>query len=400
MAGQYWWQRDDLYYQDNELTFAKRNVLALAEQLPTPSFVYSVGRIESNLRRIKQVLSAQGFSNRHQLYYAMKANRFAPLLTFLKTTGLCGIDACSPAEVEHAISCGFKASEISFTACSLSRADFQQLAVHEDLIINCDSLHSISGWGKLRPGSSIGLRINPAVGTGREDNDKLQYAGGTITKFGIYRAQFQAALDLAKQFDLTIDRIHFHTGCGYLNRQLPQLAEVLKSSLWFIDQLPNLHTVNIGGGLGVPHTGSDQALDLQQWAATISQIYGDRKFTIAVEPGDYIVKDAGLLLLEKTFLEYKDSKLFVGVNAGFNIAPEPAYYSMPFQPVALLDNSNKQVVTIAGNINEALDIWYDNIELADLTEQNYLALINSGAYSASMASNHCMRGKFSEFLLF
>ena len=54
---------------------------------------------------------------------------------------------------------------------------------------------------------------------------------------------------------------------------------------------------------------------------------------------------------------------------------------------------------MTGNINEALDVWYENILLPDMTEQKYLALINAGAYSSSMASNHCMRGHFREFLL-
>jgi diaminopimelate decarboxylase len=54
---------------------------------------------------------------------------------------------------------------------------------------------------------------------------------------------------------------------------------------------------------------------------------------------------------------------------------------------------------VVGNINEALDVWYENALLPNLGQHDYLALINAGAYSSSMASNHCMRGEFSEFLL-
>ncbi|WP_338032338.1 hypothetical protein [Desulfobulbus rhabdoformis] len=83
------------------------------------------------------------------------------------------------------------------------------------------------------------------------------------------------------------------------------------------------------------------------------------------------------------------------------MAPEPAYYTLPFQPLPLHYNQEPCTIkTLVGNINEALDVWYEDALLPDLHEQKYIALINAGAYSASMASNHCMRGSFKEFLLF
>ena len=84
---------------------------------------------------------------------AMKANRFMPLLSNLKQKNLCGIDACSPQEVEHAVSCGFLPSDISFTAGSLSASDIAILARYDGLFMDCDSLHAIKTWGKLKPGT-------------------------------------------------------------------------------------------------------------------------------------------------------------------------------------------------------------------------------------------------------
>ncbi len=395
-----WWRRTDLEYRNSRLFFAGRELNHLAHQLPTPAFVYSVDRFKANIERIHAALNGQDFKQNHQLYYAMKANRFAPLLTYLKSLDLCGVDACSPAEVELAMSCGFSAEQISFTAGSLSKNDFSRLAQIDGLIFNCDSLHSIKTWGELKPGSSIGIRINPALGTARASNEKLQYAGAQTTKFGIYREQFVAALELAESFGLKVIRIHYHTGCGYLNAELNQWQKVLQASLWFVDQCKDLQAVNIGGGLGVPHTAEDQALDLTLWANMLFQALGHLNLKIELEPGEYIAKDAGVLLLEKTLQETKRNKTFVGVNAGFNIAPEPVYYDMPFEPVALEYNDNEKIVSVIGNINEAMDVWYHDIKLPDLSEQDYLAIINCGAYSSSMASNHCMRGQFSEFLLF
>ncbi|MDD2465537.1 MAG: diaminopimelate decarboxylase [Desulfobulbus sp.] len=396
-----WWQRGDLCYRQNQLFFGGRSAQQLADQFGTPSFIYSATRVRDNLTRLHTALNQAGMAGRFTLHYAMKANRFAPLLTFLKQTGLCGIDACSPAEVEHAVSCGFSPSEISFTASSLSSRDLDVLSRYEGLFMDCDSIHAIHRWGALKPGSKIGLRINPAMGIGRADNDKLHYAGEVTTKFGLYWQQFAQALDTAKQYGLQVSKIHFHTGCGYLTAQLGQLEQIIAHCFRFIEAAGTVKKVNIGGGLGVPHLPGEEPLVLNQWAEVLMRNFGSRNLHVEIEPGDYIVKDAGVLLLEKTFVEQKQNTTFVGVDAGFNIAPEPTYYNLPFQPLPLQYNQEAcSAKTVVGNINEALDVWYVDAPLPELDEQKYLALINAGAYSAAMASNHCMRGPFKEFLLF
>ena len=239
------------------------------------------------------------------------------------------------------------------------------------------------------------------MGIGRAANDKLQYAGEATTKFGIYWEQFAEALELAKSYDLQVTKIHFHTGCGYLTPQLEQLERIIAHCLRFVDAAGGVERVNIGGGLGVPHLASDQPLDIQRWAEVLSRQFAGRRQHLEIEPGDYIVKDAGILLLEKTFVEQKKNTVFVGVDAGFSIAPEPAYYSLPFQPLPLhFDQSPCTPMIVVGNINEALDVWHDHALLPDLTAHTHLVLINAGAYSSAMASNHCMRGQFKEFLLF
>lgn len=398
-----WWQRDDLNYIDNELHFAGRRVADLAEQFGTPVFVYSLARAKANLERLHSALRGAGFADNYRILYAMKANRFAPLLTSLNLSGRCGIDACSPLEVELAVSCGFSPADISFTAGSLSQEDYRLLNRYRDLNVNCDSLHAIRAWGELRPGSSIGIRVNPGQGVSREGNERLQYAGRAITKFGIYQEQFHDALALAKQFKLTISRIHFHTGCGYLTGQIPQLDQVISRCLWFVEQCGSVARVNIGGGLGVPHVAADGRLDVDAWAQMLFRHFKDQPFKLDVEPGEYIMKDAGLLLLSKTYLERKADTLFLGVDAGFNLAPEPAFYDLRFQPLALhqagAGEKPPEKVTVVGNINEALDVFYRDALLPDMSAARYLALINAGAYSTSMASNHCMRGQHREYLL-
>ena len=393
-----WWERKELCYKEGTLTFGGNDVGELARKFGTPTFLYSGQRIRKNIARVREALETTGLP--YRLYYAMKANRFAPLLTLMATEELCGIDACSPEEVMHAMGCGMREAKISYTATAVSNKDLETLLPWEGLHINCDAVSTLRRLGQRAPGRTVGLRINPAMGVGYGENERLHYSGEATTKFGIYKEQLAEALDVAKENNLTITTLHLHTGCGYLNGQLPALERILTEAKSMADAIPGLKRINLGGGLGVPHTMHDTPLDLGAWAAVIQRVFQGSGLTIEVEPGDYITKDAGLLLLSVNTVETRRKTRYIGVDGGFNIAIEPAFYQLPFQPVVTRIRKGEPTnVTVVGNINEALDVFADNIPLPPIHEEDTLALINSGAYAASMGSNHCMRGAFREALL-
>ena len=151
----------------------------------------------------------------------------------------------------------------------------------------------------------------------------------------------------------------------------------------------------------MPHDREDERLNLDAWASVINAHFGGKGLTVCVEPGDYIVKDAGILVLEVNTVEKKRNTDFVGVNGGFNLAIEPTFYGLPCEPVVHRQKTDQmKPVTIVGNINESLDIWKDNFPLPDQIEEgDPLVFINAGGYASSMMSNHCMRGQVSENLL-
>jgi len=403
-----WWQRDDLgFAAEGALTLAGHSLPQLAQAHTTPAYFYSADRIQTKLQMLHRALGRVGLP--YRIFYAMKANRFTPLLCLIRSTGMAGIDACSPQEVGLALACGFAESDISYTATSVSNEDLDILARHPQVLINCDSLSTIRRLGKRCPGRKIGLRINPGKGVGYGGNQLLQYSGSKTTKFGIYREHMADALALAAEYGLTITCIHFHVGIGYLPPQLPMWEEVVSDCTWFVDQVPTVQSVNLGGGLGLPHVASDRPLDLEQWAGIISRNFAPRGVEVCVEPGDFIVKDSGVLVLQVNSVERKQQVDFIGINGGFNLAVEPFFYKMPCEPVPCRISSsvsaayapgNLVPVTIAGNINEALDIWAEQVPLPPLREGDYLAFINAGGYASAMSSNHCMRGQFYERLLY
>ncbi|MCK6571255.1 diaminopimelate decarboxylase [Myxococcota bacterium] len=401
-----WWVREDLRYVGTDLHLGGVNLAHAARGSGTPAYFYSGPRVLANLRRLQGALDATGLRGR--IRYAMKANRFGPLLTLMKTSGLCGIDACSPNELRHAVRCGFSPGEVSYTATSVSPADLDVLARNPETWINCDSLSTIRRLGAVSPGRSIGLRVNPALGVGYGENQLLRYAGERTSKFGIYREHFDEALALAAQVGLKVEGIHFHVGCGYLNAQLPAWREVLHACRWFLDRVPNPRVVNLGGGLGVPHVATDRALDLETWAGVIRETFGGTGVEIWVEPGDFVVKDAGVLVLQLNTVERKRNTLFYGVDGGFNLAMEPVFYKLPCEPVPARLRGEAATawspdalhpVTLAGNINEALDLWAENVPLPEMAEGDLLVLLNAGGYAAAMSSDHCMRAQATEHLL-
>lgn len=394
-----WWTRPDLGHDDaGALWFGGERATALAARAGTPAYYYAGDRITANVRRLRRALARIG-PHPPRLLYAMKSNRFAPVLMHLRELGV-GLDVCSPGEVRHALACGFQPRDLSFTAGSLSTADYAALAGWPDVWVNADSLTALRRLARVSPGRAVGLRINPAAGLGYRANPLVQYAGHKPTKFGVYLDRFAEALQLAEELGLPLTALHCHAGCGFLTPQLPALAGVFDRIGAFLDLAPQIRRLNLGGGLGIPLAADDEPLDLEAWAALVQRSFGGRGLELEVEPGDYLVKDAGVLLTEVTQVEAKGGRTFVGLNAGFNVHPEPAFYGLPLVPVPAQRRDGAPThVTVVGNINEALDVWSDDVELPPLAEGDVLCLLNAGGYGAAMASAHCLRTEFTEHFL-
>jgi diaminopimelate decarboxylase len=396
-----WWTRDDLRYRKGSLCLGTQDLGQLAASAGGPVYAYHGDRIRSNLSRLQGALREHARGAR--VFYAMKANRFPPVLSLLHATGRCGIDACSPGELMLARSVGFPEEAISYTSTSVSDDDLAVLRRHPGVWINCDSLSSLRRLGESMPGREIGLRINPGVGVGYRSNRLVRYAGATATKFGIYAAEFPEALRIAGASGLRVTGLHVHAGCGYLTPQLPSWEKILGIAADFAAQAPTVRRLNIGGGLGIPLVAGDAPLDLDAWGRIIARTIASRGVQVWVEPGDYLVKDSGALVLQINTVERKRGTWFIGVNGGFDMHPEPAFYGLPLVPVPCRAPGSGRLrmrrVTIAGNINEALDLLAENVSLPPLAEGERLAFLNAGGYGAAMSSRHCLRGEFTEYLV-
>jgi len=387
-----WFEREGLAWDGDHLTFAGHRVADLVAEHGAPCAFYDGARIAANIGRIRSAFKATGHP--HRLYYAMKANRFGPVLQAIRQTGECGIDCCSPREVFRAIEFGFAPSEISFTGSSISERDVDLIA-DLGVRINVDSISMLHKIGRRAPGRRIGLRVNPQIGVGM--SSALTYAGHRPSKFGIYADRFDEARRLADSYGLIVEGVHMHVGSGWLARGLETFSRAVSRLADFAQTLPHLTYVNVGGGIGVPHGPDDEPVDLALYASTITNVVRERLgsgIEVCCEPGDYLVNDAGILAAEVTMVEEKGGTLFVGLNVGFNSNPQAAHYGFRQEVVHATRGPAGPGATrccVVGNINEVIDNFNEDTPLPDIHEGDVLVMLNAGGYGSSMVSDHCMR---------
>jgi diaminopimelate decarboxylase len=398
IAAPRWWIRPGLELRDERLVIAGRDAEELARESGTPLFVYDLERLAENARAIIEALGRSGVH--HRVRFALKANREPEVLATLRRLGkpgsptAVGIDACSPGEVELALTHGWQPEEISFTGTNLSERDLDVLlptGVH----LNLDAISQLERVGRRARGRRIGLRVNPGAGAGYHAG--LTYSGDRPTKFGIYDDRLGEAVEVARRHDLTIDTVHFHAGSGWLADGLAAFEAALVAVVAMVDRLIELgcpvDEINAGGGLGAPARDDERAIDLDAYAAVLARHLGPRGVAVGVEPGDYITKDAAILLGEVVTVEDRAGARFVGLDLGWNI--DCSYFIYRFAQEAVVcraaDAERTQRVTLAGHINEAGDIFAEDYPMPPVAEGDIVALLNAGGYKQAMSSTHCLR---------
>jgi diaminopimelate decarboxylase len=397
-----WWVRPGLDVVDGRLRVAGHEVEPLLRELGAPLFIYDLDRFAENAVRLRSALRRAGLTVRQR--FALKANREPPVLAALRAVGppgspdAIGIDACSPGEVAHALANGWRADEISVTATNLSERDLDQILA-QPVHLNLDAVTQIERVGRRADRGAtiapIGIRINPGVGAGYHDG--LAYSGARPTKFGIYEERIPEAIEAARRHGLAIDTVHVHPGSGWLADGLESFGDALEVTARVARHLLAegcpISEINIGGGLGVAARIDEQTVDVDAYAAVVARHLGSLGVAIGSEPGDYIAKDAAVLLAEVVTVEERRGVTFVGLDIGWNV--DCSYFIYRFAQEIVLchaaDAPATNQVTIVGNINEASDVFAEDYLLPPVAEGDAVAILNAGGYHQAMASTHCLR---------
>ena len=305
----------------NIVFLTAEQVEAIQREYGTPTFVYDQLLLE------RQAQVALGFPNPFGLTarYAMKACPSAAVLLILHRQGL-HLDASSGFEVHRALRAGIPPDHLLLTAQELP-GDLAQL-LDLGVGVNACSLYQLEQLGRLRPGHRVGVRVNPGLGSGHSNRTNV---GGPSASFGIWHTHLDQVLRLQAEYDLHIDLLHSHIGSGSDPEVWQRCARL---TLAIAAQLPEVTTVNLGGGFKVGRMPGESATDLHgagaPIAAELERFERDcrRALKLEIEPGTFFVANAGALVCSVADVvdTGEEGYRFIKVDAGMTEILRPSMY--------------------------------------------------------------------------
>ena len=369
-AAEPWWltKRDDL--------------LRIAdEQLNT--FVYDIESIRGAAAGLRSLESVD------RILYAVKANFNDDIIRTLADADV-DFDCVSPGEVKHLQSVLPDLDKTRFLYTpNFAPRDEYEWAISEGLQVTLDNLYPLQAWPEVFNGQKLFIRLDPGTGRGHHEHVKT---AGIHSKFGIPRFEIDELIRLLKNANADVIGIHAHSGSGILDPDnwRSVAAELIKVA----EQFPNVDVIDLGGGLGVPEKTGDAQFDLAALDETLSAIKkAYPKYRLWLEPGRYLVSQAGVLLSHVTQTKGKGDMRYIGIGTGMNALIRPALYGAYHEIVNLsrVHDAATESVTIVGPICETGDKLGSDRLLPPSEENDVILIANAGAYGRVMSSSYNLR---------
>lgn len=357
----------------------------LATAHGTPLYVTDLERVRENYRRM-----ADAFPDA-AIMYAAKANTACAVLKTLVAAGA-GIECASAGEVARALDAGCAPEKVQYTAVNPPDEDLDYAVStareHPELTITAGAEDTIDRLADRDFSGRLCLRVNPGVGAGH--HEKVSTGGNA--KFGVPIERAPAVLGEADERGFDVVGIHAHAGSGIGGEALGAHRELVSRMGELAREVEiDLEFVDVGGGFGVPYRPAEAPLDLDAVARATREALGEVDARLAVEPGRYLVADAGVLLTRVNTVKSADEERVVGVDAGMTTLARPAIYDAHHEIRSLVAADRERVVaTVTGPICESGDV-FGSYDLPAPARGDLLAIGNAGAYGYEMASQYNSR---------
>ena len=385
--------------------FQRKNGVLYADNVPlpelaaaygTPSYVYSAGKMRENINALRGALEQALPQDRQPLIaFACKANSNLAVLKLLQSHGL-GCDVVSGGELQRAIAAGIAPDKIVYSGVGKSDEELLAALNADILQINVESREELERLAALAETEGkiarIAFRLNPDVDA--DTHHKIS-TGRSEDKFGMPRAEIEVLYQWAADHPhLQPQGLQVHIG-SQISRMAPfrQAYERLADLAKFIQDkgLP-LEQLDLGGGLGIIYK-DEQAPDLEAYAGIIRDVILPRGTKIILEPGRFIVGDAGLLLTKASYIKTGETRRYIILDAGMNDLMRPALYDAyhPALPVAEREGASIVTYDIVGPVCETGDTFAKDLPLPETHKGDLFALMAAGAYGFVMASNYNTR---------
>jgi diaminopimelate decarboxylase len=371
----------------------------IAREVGTPCYVYSAAVIRDQYQRLRSALGKLDA----RLHYSVKANSSIAILELLRDLGA-GLDIVSGGELFRALKAGYSGSDIVFSGVGKTEREMEEALDAGVLLVNVESeqeLHVLDAVaGRLGLRAPVALRVNPEVLV--DTPHPYTRTGEKGMKFGI---PFDEALSVAKTAaELTNVRLlglDMHVGS-----QISQFApyEVGLQRLLHLrreierDTSARLEYLDIGGGLAVSY-GSETAVNVELFGEVISALVSDVGLRIILEPGRFLVGNAGVLLTRVLYRKRSGGKEFIIADAGMTDLLRPSHYNAFHRIEAVRPTGRTTVADVVGPICESGDFLALDRQVDDAQPGDLLAVQSTGAYGFVMSSNYNSRPRPAEVLV-
>lgn len=386
-----------------DLISNKNTFSNIADCWGTPTYIYSKDRIERNLLRLDQALSSN-FTT-YNICYALKANSNPHLVKVMKgILPSLSADCSSPGEIFVAEQSGINLQSCIFTGNYESKADLKS-ALDAGIHINLDDITSFHRLKSIGLPAEISFRLNPGFGKGKFAEITT---AGEKAKFGIPKKEIISAYRLARESGVKEFGLQCMAGSGVLDENyFPKLLLAILDSAREIETTLKIrfNHISIGGGFGIPYHENESPLDINRVFVKLSKIfysYYDRENAPSfwIEPGKYIIGDAGILLAKVTGTKHSYNN-YIGLDAGMETLMRPALYKA-YHRIYKIGEPNASIlktVDITGRICENTDRLAFDRPFPQVAEGDLIAIMDTGAYGFSMAHNFNTRPRPAEVLL-
>jgi len=405
------------HYRDGRLCCEDVDLERVAEKFGTPTYVYSASTILDHYLRLDVALAPLD----HLICYAVKANSNRAILKLLADAGA-GFDIVSGGELFRVLAAGGDPAKCTFAGVGKSRQEIEYALDQRVYSFNVESeaelecIDRIASAKNLR--APIALRVNPDVAA---QTHEYISTGSRENKFGIAVDELSAVYERAAKLR-NIDLIGVQMHIGSQITEAAPFASAIRKVAPIVRDLKSKYGIkffSIGGGMGIiylralesgtgkwwhDHSGEPSAFSVRDYAAAIVPSLSELDIRVLVEPGRFLVGNAGVLLTRIRYIKTTAAKKFAIVDAGMNDLIRPALYQSYHEIVPVKERKSERKrkiskIDIVGPVCESGDFFALDRGMPELHEGDLLAILSAGAYGFVMASNYNSRPLPAEVLV-